>query len=92
MKSYADGVKLEIKGRKLLDEAMRTLEKARNMKSNGLGLIKPEYKFLMGDEPIHPHVNGEYVMTRIITGIMNEFDEEVVRTILKAKEESERTC
>ena len=75
-KQYLEGVKLERKGKKMLKNALMVIEQGREMKDSGLYLIKPEVKFFKGEEFIHPMVDGEYVMSRIIRGIVEAYDNE----------------
>lgn len=75
-RQYLEGVKLERKGKKMLKNALMVIEQGREMKDSGLYLIKPEVKFFKGEEFIHPMVDGEYVMSRIVRGVVEAYDNE----------------
>ena len=75
-RQYLEGVKLERKGKEMLNNALKVIEQGREMKDSGLYLIKPEVKFFKGEEFIHPMIDGEYVMSRIVRGVVEAYDNE----------------
>lgn len=75
-RQYLEGIKLERKGKKMLKNALAIIEHGREMKDDGLQLIRPEVKFFKGEEFIHPMVDGEYVMSRIVRGVVEAYDNE----------------
>ena len=67
----------------MLDNAIAKLGRARDKKDAGLRLIKAEYKFLMGQEPVHPHVDGHYVMARLIKELIESMDKDEAEDFLQ---------
>lgn len=92
MLAYLDAEKEERKARRAVKRELNRYLTARKHKYNALCVAIPEYSFLMGREEIQPEINGEYVISKLINGIIEKLDDgllTVVASLTKAEEEIE---
>lgn len=92
VRMYHEAAKLQQKGKKQLNEAIKilvetegrktarfgtafkTLQEAYQTKYKAMALVKFEYRFLSGQACVDPFVNGDYVMSRLICEMNEQWD------------------
>ena len=71
-----DGMWLYIKGRRKMLRALEDFGNGLAVKREGIKKMREEYKFLNGERPVQPLIDGEYVMAQLIKSVFDDLDED----------------
>ena len=82
-KLYVEGLREANKAKKKISEDMRSYVHGREKMARGAEIARLEAKFLNGEEPIHPIVDGEYVMIQLLQRICAKMDNITVSELLQ---------
>ena len=85
VESYIDALDRELKARKKLSQAIAEIRAAESLKSIAISVIRQEWKFFMGKEPVSPQVNGEYVLSQLIINTLDGITDEMYEYMTRPK-------
>ena len=89
VRDYVEALREERSSKKKLEEAFRLLSMAHNRKTVALKRLRAEYKFLSGKEPVCPPIDAEYVLSRLIMGVLEGYDSDIYDYIISRNSEAE---